>query len=65
MDKTVSVITSSIGTTEVNKACSSVLQQDYKNTNYIVVCDGPQYSSKLKKQLKTPQPLKLRELISA
>jgi glycosyltransferase involved in cell wall biosynthesis len=52
MDKTVSIITSSIGTTELYKACSSVLEQDYKKTNYIVVSDGPKYKSKVKKQLK-------------
>lgn len=50
--KKVSVVTSSTGSIELKKAAESVLNQDYRNTQYILVADGPKYHSKVKKQIK-------------
>lgn len=48
----VAVITPTIGTDFFSKNLESVSNQTHKNVKHIVVCDGPQYESKVRVALK-------------
>jgi glycosyltransferase involved in cell wall biosynthesis len=55
----VAVITPTIGTDYLDKNLESVAKQTYKNVKHIVVADGPEYESNIKKISKKYPNIKL------
>jgi hypothetical protein len=49
----VAVITPTIGTDYLEKNLESVFNQTYKDLKHVVVCDGPQYESKVRDTIKS------------